>query len=56
MTKALPTRAELEHTLLLARQDVIACEDCADIEGATEARCRCDETLDALMHLLPEQR
>jgi hypothetical protein len=46
MTRALPTRAEIETKLLAARADLIACEDHGDAEGAELARCTCDSLLE----------
>jgi len=55
VTRALQTRAELEHKLMLARAAVILAEDRGDMLDAEQARAVCDEALDTLMHL-PQPR
>jgi hypothetical protein len=55
MTRALPTRKDLEAEMTAARRELCDCEDRGDNLGAELARCRCDELLDRWAHL-PRQR
>lgn len=48
MPDALPTRAELQHQLDLARATVILAEDAKDWHAAEQARKLCDDLLDLL--------
>jgi hypothetical protein len=48
MPAALPTRAQLEHQLRLARAAVILAEDRSDIVTAQAARDECDRLLEQL--------